>query len=349
MGLVGLACADELRGAYGGADNSKGERRASEITRRTGDDGDAAASAALTCNLVLTDLENVVPLIQRNAISAGFAHAERSTSSQSGPAINVLVRPLPWGSSSHAEAILAELQNPCESDTRAFPLDYILCSDLVYFPELLAPLLRSLIDLTSPRAGLRFDLPLLSDEREPCLMRRSPPPVLIAYKIRSLAKEEPFWTALGSWFDVSIVNCRYPATSSEVEVASPEECKSSAWGPWHRFGAWQRDLSSSSENSDDIEAASEDAYFVFIAQRKVDTLQCSPPPQDDAALLAGVMLAEVEDDTSESESEQRQGGSQRQEEHTQCSLQRSRRKLVRRTDGAEFLEWALMGEITSSE
>lgn len=52
----------------------------------------------------------------------------------------------------------------------------------VYFPELLAPLLRSLLHLTS----------LLPRERTPSLT--------ISYKIRSLAKESIFWSAFGLWF-----------------------------------------------------------------------------------------------------------------------------------------------------
>ena len=47
----------------------------------------------------------------------------------------------------------------------------------VYFPELLAPLLRTLLHLTATAA-----------------------PPQIVYKIRSLTKEMVFWSAFGLWF-----------------------------------------------------------------------------------------------------------------------------------------------------
>jgi len=59
----------------------------------------------------------------------------------------------------------------------------------VYFPELLAPLLRSLLHLTSPPFFSQLDTLLPS------------PVVYISYKIRSLAKETAFWSAFGLWFE----------------------------------------------------------------------------------------------------------------------------------------------------
>ena len=73
----------------------------------------------------------------------------------------------------------------------------------VYFPELLAPLLRSLLQLTS----------LLPKERTPSLT--------ISYKIRSLAKESRFWSAFGLWFTFRPVLIKDRSSDSE----------------WRRFGS----------------------------------------------------------------------------------------------------------------
>ncbi len=62
-------------------------------------------------------------------------------------------------------------------------------SQQVYFPNLFAPLLRSLIHLTS----------LSSSET---------PKIVISHKIRSLHKEMPFWSAFGLWFEFSPVLAR---------------------------------------------------------------------------------------------------------------------------------------------
>ncbi|CAK5268451.1 unnamed protein product [Mycena citricolor] len=77
------------------------------------------------------------------------------------------------GNAEHASQLLKQLA-PSN-------ITHVLCSDLVYFPELLGPLLRSLIHLTSGTRELG-------------------PQVIISYKIRSLAKETTFWSAFGLWF-----------------------------------------------------------------------------------------------------------------------------------------------------
>jgi hypothetical protein len=74
----------------------------------------------------------------------------------------------------------------------------------VYFPELLAPLLRSLLHLTTPAS--------------PTALTQ----VVISYKIRSLSKETAFWSAFGLWF-----------TFVPVLVRS----KHSEGSRWERFGA----------------------------------------------------------------------------------------------------------------
>ncbi|KAI0300809.1 hypothetical protein BC826DRAFT_621383 [Russula brevipes] len=110
----------------------------------------------------------VCPLLQVNA--RGYAGVE--------------VRPLAWGRAAHAQALRDELS--------LTPISHVICSDLVYFPELLAPLLRSLLHLTTPT-------------------RASPaasPQVVLSYKIRSLTKETAFWSAFGLWFTLAPVLVR---------------------------------------------------------------------------------------------------------------------------------------------
>jgi len=119
------------------------------------------------------------------------------------------------------------------------PLTHIVCSDLVYFPELLGPLLRTLIELSSPP----FAGPELT--------------VLISYKIRSLAKETPFWAAFGLWFTFEPVLAR---------EKTPDNSNSS----WQRFGS-----------------ALEGPMFIFVAQRRPESLTWDVP-LDDRNLLAGL-------------------------------------------------------------
>ncbi|KAI0029311.1 putative methyltransferase-domain-containing protein, partial [Vararia minispora EC-137] len=133
--------------------------------------------------VILTDLPDVCPLLQDNLrlypslLDAGV----------------VSVAPLAWGRREHVSAIVQFLGGR--------PLTHIICSDLapqVYFPELLAPLLRTLIDLTSIQPASQ---------------------IIISYKVRSLVKETPFWGAFGLWFAFAPILSR----------ASPE-------GTWTRVG-----------------------------------------------------------------------------------------------------------------
>jgi hypothetical protein len=179
--------------------------------------------------VVLTDLPSVCPLLEENL----RLHPSLD-------ATHISVAPLAWGNSEHAADIVRCLEGR--------PLTHIICSDLVrplffvfllgkylrsgrqvYFPELLAPLLRTLITLTS--------VP-------------SPPHILISYKIRSFAKESPFWNAFGLWFAFQPVLLR---TDGER---------------WERLGA-------------DADS------FVFCAWRREES-QAWAVPADDIALLDGV-------------------------------------------------------------
>ncbi|EAU85547.2 hypothetical protein CC1G_06260 [Coprinopsis cinerea okayama7 len=117
--------------------------------------------------LIATDLPDVCPLLEHNL---------RDPIDQG----NVVVEPLAWGNSHHAESLRKLILNKRPSPG----LNHIICSDLVYFPELLAPLLRSLIHLTSPEFHSHAQSPT----------------VTISYMLRSLTKETPFWSAFGLWF-----------------------------------------------------------------------------------------------------------------------------------------------------
>ena len=116
----------------------------------------------------------------------------------------------------------------------------------VYFPDLFAPLVRSLIHLTS----------LSSSASET-------PKIIMSYKVRSLSKEMPFWSAFGLWFEFSPVLARHKQ------------------GSWSRFGP----------------SASDDggAVFIFIARRRPESFQWETPISD--AELWGIKRG---DDTFES-------------------------------------------------
>lgn len=340
VGYVGLACARALKRAA--ADTQPG------------------AQPLTTCSptrqwrnavVVLTDLENVCDLMSRNARLAGFDPTGREESADhgTGPSdghVNVLVRALPWGSEAHASAVLTELQGrrqkhalPTASGSSAgtagddtdvptrHPLDYILCSDLVYFPALLAPLLRSLISLTTPTSRTSAAV-------------AQPPPVLIAYKIRSFAKEEPFWNALGIWFDVDIVACRH-LEQQRRDQADASTSTPTRYGAWHHFGAWKCDLdldldqagttptqgSAGTDATQDAgpppqEGKNEDSYFIFVAQRKVETYSYDAPTED-RKLMDGWMA--------------------------EPSVVQKEEELIRGQGGADFLEWALMGGMDMDE
>ncbi|KAI9509809.1 putative methyltransferase-domain-containing protein [Russula earlei] len=133
-----------------------------ELGAGTGAAGLALAAAHPYARVVLTDLPEVCPLLQNNA--RGYPGVE--------------VRALAWGCTAHARALRDELG--------LTPISHIICSDLVYFPELLAPLLRTLLHLTTPSQS--------SASLGTC------PKVIMSYKIRSLSKETAFWSAFGLWF-----------------------------------------------------------------------------------------------------------------------------------------------------
>ncbi|TFY64250.1 hypothetical protein EVJ58_g2736 [Rhodofomes roseus] len=126
--------------------------------------------------MVATDLPDVCPLLQKNLQDCA----------------TVEVHPLSWGSHQDALSIASSL-----ALGSARRLAHVICSDLVYFPALLAPLLRTLLHLTS----------------EPIVAHSQPSPrIIVSYKIRSLAKETSFWGAFGLWFTFAPVLARRRAS-----------------------------------------------------------------------------------------------------------------------------------------
>ncbi|KAF9306712.1 hypothetical protein BGZ74_004157 [Mortierella antarctica] len=128
--------------------------------------------------LILTDLEEVVPLLERNVqdnlykpSSSTTAAQETDTPSLASRCAHVKVEALAWGNSAHSEALLAQ-----------GPVDFVVASDLVYFPELYPPLLSTLREITTLETR-----------------------VLFGYKERSLWKETPFWEEFGRFFRIEVV------------------------------------------------------------------------------------------------------------------------------------------------
>lgn len=112
----------------------------------------------------------------------------------------------------------------------------------MYFPELIGPLLRTLLHLTTP-VPIQTSTPVS-------------PQVILSYKIRSLSKETPFWSAFGLWF-----------TFTPVLVRARSEGNSSRW---ERF-----------------DSCGDGEVFLFVARRRSESFSWIVP-EDDVALLEGV-------------------------------------------------------------
>jgi hypothetical protein len=131
----------------------------------------------------------------------------------------------------------------------------------VYFPHLLAPLLRTLIHLTS-------------------LAPSSPQPgIIISYRIRSLPKEIPFWSAFGLWFSYEPVLYR-----RDRRPPLPSLQGSAGYESDHPL------LNNHSNGDPEAKWArfhSPSSTYIFIARRKSSSLRWSVPG-DDKDLLEGV-------------------------------------------------------------
>ncbi|EMD33888.1 hypothetical protein CERSUDRAFT_159157 [Gelatoporia subvermispora B] len=186
--------------------------------------------------IIATDLPDVCPLLEHNLCVSSSD--------------TILVRPLAWGSQDHALQLTRdfghESASRSDSCTGARHLTHIICSDLVYFPALLAPLLRTLLQLTAPPFA-----PPGGDS--------VPAQLVISYKIRSLPKETPFWSAFGLWFRFDAVLAR-----PKTDVSEPHSA-------WSRF----------------VPVPSDQETYVLVAYRRPESLAWTVP-EDDQELLAGV-------------------------------------------------------------
>ncbi|KAF9294786.1 hypothetical protein BGZ88_003312 [Linnemannia elongata] len=163
------------------------------------------------CTVILTDLEEVVPLMQKNVNEQRLSRRPTTSSSASAATTTIAaaeppsetgpykepscawveVEPLAWGNTAHALAIL---DHPT-------PIDYIIASDLVYFPELYPPLLQTLKEIT----------------------RVGETKILFGYKERALWKESPFWEEFGRYFEMEVVRIERHPVKKEGEVGGEEK------------------------------------------------------------------------------------------------------------------------------
>ncbi|KAI0789898.1 hypothetical protein C8Q75DRAFT_806556 [Abortiporus biennis] len=273
--------------------------------------------------LVVTDLPEVCPLLEKNlhdyleppASSLTTAYSKGSLSNNPP---KVIVRPLAWGNREHAEHLHHEM---------------------VYFPELLAPLLRTLLHLTSP--------PFQSHNRN---ININTTQIIISYKIRSLAKESTFWSAFGLWFDFEPVFERereriHPRSSRVLSISSSSSSSPSDSTPifntssrnqhsgsrfkWRRLGSSLNTSINHSKKShlnnndgcenlkfsngqtkgrggeDEDEDEDDSEIYVFTARRKPESFSNTWfIPEDDEELVGGVgangTLSKKSDETFES-------------------------------------------------
>ncbi|KAF9584175.1 hypothetical protein BGW38_007330 [Lunasporangiospora selenospora] len=144
------------------------------------------------CTLILTDLEKVVPLLQKNVNDNLYAtpsntaptftpHPAPDTSQEetSSPVsllplqnhATVTAEALAWGDSEQAKRILSQGK-----------IDFVIASELVYFPEMYPQLLQTLKEVTDMETR-----------------------VIFGYKERAFWKELPFWEQFGRFFEMEVV------------------------------------------------------------------------------------------------------------------------------------------------
>jgi len=168
------------------------------------------------CTVILTDLEEVVPLMQKN-VSDNIRPSNRShqgikdasspfMKSASEPASplptsfsSVLASPscahvevdaLAWGNPYHSNKILAK-----------GPIDYVVASDLVHFPEQYPSLIQTFREITSAPS-------------RPGQGRAAGTKIIFGYKERSLWREAPFWEEFGRYFEIETVRIERKRTST---------------------------------------------------------------------------------------------------------------------------------------
>ncbi|ORY84729.1 putative methyltransferase-domain-containing protein [Leucosporidium creatinivorum] len=210
-----------------------------------------------TDSLILTDLTEVCPLLSSNLSAAQGRWKAKGQPEKA----ELLVRPLPWGDDDALRRIVGSAEEGGEGRVA----DVVLASDLVYFPFLYPPLLRTLIGLTGRREG------------------KEPTKVLFSYKIRSLVREQPFWSAFGRWFTFEAVLSASPPHPSPLTTFSAASSPTSAPSPleWARFGT-----------------GDEDELFIFVCERRPSTYDWDVPEQDEQ-LMQGLPGQDGEDDQFE--------------------------------------------------
>ncbi|KAM0747043.1 hypothetical protein T439DRAFT_305974 [Meredithblackwellia eburnea MCA 4105] len=207
-----------------------------------------APSLPPTTSIVMTDLPEVVPLLERNHLDSKKRWDEKGKTFA-----EVVARPLPWGDMKAVEDLLDSIAKDRKGELT------IIASDLVYFPFLYPPLLRTLIALTEPLSKSNGD------------NQGESPTLLIAYKVRSLVREQPFWSAFGRWFTMKPVL---------IQERSPTSCDPSQPPPpppsWTRFGS-----------TDDI--------YIFCCHRKPSTLHHRVPISDEHLMRGGPGVPTADD------------------------------------------------------
>jgi protein N-lysine methyltransferase METTL21D len=145
----------------------------------------------------------------------------------------------------------------------------------VYFPELLAPLLRTLLYVTASSSPASF-----SSRGAPSpVYPSSAPTIIIAYKIRSLAKETPFWQAFGLWFKFYPVLVKRPHIFALSSVPDqPHQVEESGGEGDHNDKEQEEEWHTSFTPVDQT--------FVFIANRRPES-HAWRIPEDDSELLKG--------------------------------------------------------------
>lgn len=104
----------------------------------------------------LSDLESVVPLLEENIKAARSAGRLPET-------IDIHAVPLQWGMKDHVQPFVATQNH----------LSHILCSDLVYFPHLLEPLMRTLLWLTASDDGEDIEIIFGCKQNFACRLSRT--------------------------------------------------------------------------------------------------------------------------------------------------------------------------------
>ncbi|PLW29054.1 hypothetical protein PCANC_04627 [Puccinia coronata f. sp. avenae] len=154
--------------------------------------------AKFNISITVTDLPEVLPLLERNISSLKLKDPRHTISG----------RALTWGSTQETIAVLNSLPSRVNHAPSSENTDLLLitCSDLVFFPFLFIPLLRTLLILTAPPPQL---LNATSNDGAPFA---PPVVVLFGYKQRCAVKEFPFFELLGRYFKLEPILSRRKST-----------------------------------------------------------------------------------------------------------------------------------------